>query len=393
MDRIYLDHAATTPVLPEVLDVFTSYMKNDWGNPSSLYDFSDGPRQAVMEARFHTASLIHADPKCIFFTSGGSESDSWALICGARLLRDQGNHIIVSAIEHHAILHAAKFLESEGFDVTYLAPDAAGFIRPETLRQAMKPDTILVSIMMANNEIGTIQPIGELSYIAHHFGCEGCLFHTDAVQAYGQIPIDVNRQGIDLLSASSHKIYGPKGIGLLYIRDGITLTPLIFGGGQEGGIRGGTENVPAIAGFGTAAKISAMQMQKTIRQESMLRDYLIRRVLNEIPFCRLNGSLKNRLPGNANFAFEYVEGSSLLMMLDAQGICASSGSACSSASADPSHVLTTIGLSPDLARASLRLTLGRETTKNMLDTVVSILKETIGQLRSISDGYQERILR
>lgn len=393
MDRIYLDHAATTPVLPEVLDVFTSYMKDDWGNPSSLYDFSDGPRQAVMEARFHTASLIHADPKCIFFTSGGSESDSWALICGARLLRDQGNHIIVSAIEHHAILHAAKFLESEGFDVTYLAPDAAGFIRPETLRQAMKPDTILVSIMMANNEIGTIQPIGELSYIAHHFGCEGCLFHTDAVQAYGQIPIDVNRQGIDLLSASSHKIYGPKGIGLLYIRDGITLTPLIFGGGQEGGIRGGTENVPAIAGFGTAAKISAMQMQKTIRQESMLRDYLIRRVLNEIPFCRLNGSLKNRLPGNANFAFEYVEGSSLLMMLDAQGICASSGSACSSASADPSHVLTAIGLSPDLARASLRLTLGRETTKNMLDTVVSILKETIGQLRSISDGYQERILR
>lgn len=393
MDRIYLDHAATTPVVPEVLDVFTSYMKNDWGNPSSLYDFSDGPRQAVMEARFHTASLIHADPKCIFFTSGGSESDSWALICGARLLRDQGNHIIVSAIEHHAILHAAKFLESEGFDVTYLAPDAAGFIRPETLRQAMKPDTILVSIMMANNEIGTIQPIGELSYIAHHFGCEGCLFHTDAVQAYGQIPIDVNRQGIDLLSASSHKIYGPKGIGLLYIRDGITLTPLIFGGGQEGGIRGGTENVPAIAGFGTAAKISAMQMQKTIRQESMLRDYLIRRVLNEIPFCRLNGSLKNRLPGNANFAFEYVEGSSLLMMLDAQGICASSGSACSSASADPSHVLTAIGLSPDLARASLRLTLGRETTKNMLDTVVSILKETIGQLRSISDGYQERILR
>lgn len=393
MDRIYLDHAATTPVVPEVLDVFTSYMKNDWGNPSSLYDFSDGPRQAVMEARFHTASLIHADPKCIFFTSGGSESDSWALICGARLLRDQGNHIIVSAIEHHAILHAAKFLESEGFDVTYLAPDAAGFIRPETLRQAMKPDTILVSIMMANNEIGMIQPIGELSYIAHHFGCEGCLFHTDAVQAYGQIPIDVNRQGIDLLSASSHKIYGPKGIGLLYIRDGITLTPLIFGGGQEGGIRGGTENVPAIAGFGTAAKISAMQMQKTIRQESMLRDYLIRRVLNEIPFCRLNGSLKNRLPGNANFAFEYVEGSSLLMMLDAQGICASSGSACSSASADPSHVLTAIGLSPDLARASLRLTLGRETTKNMLDTVVSILKETIGQLRSISDGYQERILR
>ena len=393
MERIYLDHAATTPVLPEVCDVFTSYMKSDWGNPSSLYDFSDGPRQAVMEARFHTASLIHADPKCIFFTSGGSESDSWALICGARLLQEQGNHIIVSAIEHHAILHAAKFLESEGFDVTYLAPDTAGFIRPEALRLAMRPDTIFVSIMMANNEIGTIQPIGELSYIAHHFGCEGCLFHTDAVQAYGQIPIDVNRQGIDLLSASSHKIYGPKGIGLLYIRDGITLTPLIFGGGQEGGIRGGTENVPAIAGFGTAAKIAAMQMQQTIRHERMLRDYLIRRVLNEIPFCRLNGSLKNRLPGNANFAFEYIEGSSLLMMLDAQGICASSGSACSSASADPSHVLTAIGLSPNLARASLRLTLGRETTKKELDTVVSILKETIGQLRSISDSYQERILR
>ena len=393
MTRIYLDHAATTPPLPEVCDTLVSYMTREWGNPSSLYDFSDEPRRAVAEARTHTAALIHADKERIFFTSGGSESDSWALIGCARLLKSQGNHIIVSAIEHHAILHAAAFLESEGFEVTYLMPDSFGFIRPEALRQAMRPDTILVSIMMANNEIGTLQPIADLSYLAHTYGCEGCLFHTDAVQAYGQIPIDVYRQGIDLLSASAHKIYGPKGIGLLYIRDGITLTPLIFGGGQESGIRGGTENVPAIAGFGIAAAVAATQMRASMRHESALRDYLIRRVLNEIPFCRLNGSPRNRLPGNANFSFEYVEGSSLLMMLDAQGICASSGSACSSASAAPSHVLTAIGLSDDLARASLRLTLGRKTTKKELDTTVSILKETIAQLRSISDSYQERISR
>ena len=247
--------------------------------------------------------------------------------------------------------------------------------------------------MMANNEIGTIQPISDLAYIAHTNGCDGCLFHTDAVQAYGQIPIDVKRLGVDLLSASAHKIYGPKGIGLLYIRDGITLTPLIFGGGQEGGIRGGTENVPAIAGFGVAAKIAFNQMRSTMRHEIALRNYLIQRVLHEIPFCQLNGSQQNRLPGNANFSFEYVEGSSLLMMLDAQGICASSGSACASSSAAPSHVLTAIGLSDELAHASLRLTLGRNTTKKELDFVVSILKETIDQLRSISDSYLNRISR
>ena len=272
-------------------------------------------------------------------------------------------------------------------------PDAAGFIHPESLLKAMRPDTILVSIMMANNEIGTIQPISDLAYIAHTNGCDGCLFHTDAVQAYGQIPIDVKRLGVDLLSASAHKIYGPKGIGLLYIRDGITLTPLIFGGGQEGGIRGGTENVPAIAGFGVAAKIAFNQMRSTMRHEIALRNYLIQRVLHEIPFCQLNGSQQNRLPGNANFSFEYVEGSSLLMMLDAQGICASSGSACASSSAAPSHVLTAIGLSDELAHASLRLTLGRNTTKKELDFVVSILKETIDQLRSISDSYLNRISR
>lgn len=393
MDRIYLDHAATTPVLPEVCDTMVSYMKNEWGNPSSLYDFSDEPRRAVTDARTHTAALIHADPKRIFFTSGGSESDSWALIGCARLLRGQGNHIIVSSIEHHAVLHAAAFLESEGFSVTYLAPDDSGFLHPESLRRAMRPDTILVSVMMANNEIGTIQPIAELSYIAHTNGCEGCLFHTDAVQAYGQIPINVYRQGIDLLSASAHKIYGPKGIGLLYIRDGIELTPLIFGGGQEGGIRGGTENVPAIAGFGIAAQIAARQMRSSMRRESTLRDYLIHRILNEIPYCRLNGSPRNRLPGNVNVSFAYIEGSSLLMMLDAQGICASSGSACASSSARPSHVLTAIGLADETARASLRLTIGRQTTKKELDTVVSVLKETIGQLRSISDLYQERTSR
>lgn len=390
MNRIYLDHAATTPMAEEVCEVMLPYMREKWGNPSSLYDFSEEPRQALSDARRFTAALIHADPKRIFFTSGGSESDNWALRCGAGLMADRGSHIIVSSIEHHALLGAAACLEQCGFSVTYLKPDSTGRISPESLQEAIRPDTILVSVMMANNEIGTIQPIAELAAIAHR---HDCLFHTDAVQAYGQIPIDVNRQGIDLLSASAHKLYGPKGIGLLYIREGVELAPLIYGGGQEGGIRGGTENVAAIAGFGEAARIAASCMRQSIRSETALRDYLIRQVLTKIPYSQLNGSVRKRLPGNANFSFRFVEGSSLLMLLDAQGICASTGSACSSGSAAPSHVLTSIGLSEDLARGSLRLTLGRSTTKKELDTAVSVLTEAVGQLRSISDEYQELISR
>ena len=393
MKRIYMDNAATTRVTQPVLEAMTPYFSEVYGNPSSIHAFGREARKAIEAARNQVAAALGANPGEIYFTGCGTESDNWALRGTAYARKNKGKHIITSAIEHHAILHTCQQLEREGFEVTYLMPDAAGFIHPENLLKAMRPDTILVSIMMANNEIGTIQPISDLAYIAHTNGCEGCLFHTDAVQAYGQIPIDVKRLGVDLLSASAHKIYGPKGIGLLYIRDGVTLTPLIFGGGQESGIRGGTENVPAIAGFGVAAKIAFNQMRATMRHEIALRNYLIQRVLHEIPFCQLNGSHQNRLPGNANFSFEYVEGSSLLMMLDAQGICASSGSACASSSAEPSHVLTAIGLSDELAHASLRLTLGRNTTKKELDLVVSILKETIDQLRSISDSYLNRISR
>lgn len=389
MTRIYLDHAATTAMRPEVCEAMLPYLKEQWGNPSSLYDFSDSPRRAVARARTQAAALIHANPNRIFFTSGGTEADNWALYGAYLLQRSRGRHIIISAIEHHAVLHTASFLEREcGCRVTCLTPDSTGRIHPETLREAICPDTILVSVMTANNEIGTIQPISELAAIAHSFGC---LFHTDAVQTYGQIPLDVNRQGIDLLSVSAHKIYGPKGIGFLYIRPGLEFPPLLWGGAQERGMRGGTENVPAIVGFGEAARLAGQQMHRLRRQETALRDYLIQQVLTRIPFSQLNGCPRNRLPGNAHFSFRFVEGSSLLMLLDSAGICASSGSACSSGSAEPSHVLTAIGLEEDLARASLRLTLGRETTKKELDTVVSVLAETIAQLRSISDAYQEAI--
>lgn len=394
MNTIYMDHAATTAVRPEAAAAMIPYLEQHWGNPSSLYHISGAPQEAIAAARSHAAALIRAEPDCIYFTSGGSESDTWALKGVAEGCRDlipgqrEGRHIITTAIEHHAILHAAQDLERQGFCVTYLRPDEWGRIPPESLEAAIRPDTILVSVMMANNEIGTIEPISELSAIAH---AHGILFHTDAVQAYGQIPIDVNRQGIDLLSVSAHKLYGPKGIGFLYIRKGLELTPLIFGGGQESGMRGGTENVAAIAGFGEAARLAALEMSAVFYRESRLRDYLIRRVLTQIPFCRLNGSPRNRLPGNANFSFQFVEGPSLLMMLDERGICASLGSACSASSSDPSHVLTAIGLCDSLARSSLRLTLGRETTRREVDTVIAALTEITAQLRSLSDEYRRAV--
>ena len=386
----YFDNAATTQTRAEVFEAMKDYFCVNYGNPSSIYKIAQKNKAAVDKGREQVAKAINADTNEIYFTAGGSESDNWALKGIALSYQNKGKHIITTAIEHHAILHTCQFLETQGYEVTYLPVDEYGKVSLEDVKNAIRPDTILISVMFANNEIGTIEPIAEIGKIAHE---HGIIFHTDAVQAYGQIPIDVKRLGVDLLSASAHKIYGPKGIGLLYIRDGVTLTPLIFGGGQESGIRGGTENVPAIAGFGVAAKIAFNQMRTTMRHEIALRNYLIQRVLHEIPFCQLNGSHQNRLPGNANFSFEYVEGSSLLMMLDAQGICASSGSACASSSAEPSHVLTAIGLSDELAHASLRLTLGRNTTKKELDLVVSILKETIDQLRSISDSYLNRISR
>ena len=385
MNQIYLDHAATTPPLPEVCDTMISYMKSEWGNPSSLYDFSDEPRRAVLDARAHTAALIHADPKRIFFTSGGSESDSWALIGCARLLRCKGNHIIVSAIEHHAILHATAFLEDEGFEVTYLMPDAAGFIHPENLLKAMRPDTILVSIMMANNEIGTIQPISDLAYIAHTNGCEGCLFHTDAVQAYGQIPIDVKRLGVDLLSASAHKIYGPKGIGLLYIRDGVTLTPLIFGGGQESGIRGGTENVPAIAGLGEAAEEIYENLDEKRAHLYGLKQRFIDGI-EKLEGTHVNGKTgEDSAPHIVSVSFEGIRSEVLLHSLEDRGIYVSSGSACSSnnhaGKQKGSKTLRNIHLKENLLDSTLRFSFSVHTTEEEIDYALEVLGELLPVLK------------
>ena len=372
MNQIYLDHAATTPPLPEVCDTMISYMKSEWGNPSSLYDFSDEPRRAVLDARAHTAALIHADPKRIFFTSGGSESDSWALIGCARLLRCKGNHIIVSAIEHHAILHATAFLEDEGFEVTYLMPDAAGFIHPENLLKAMRPDTILVSIMMANN-------------IAHTNGCEGCLFHTDAVQAYGQIPIDVKRLGVDLLSASAHKIYGPKGIGLLYIRDGVTLTPLIFGGGQESGIRGGTENVPAIAGLGEAAEEIYENLDEKRAHLYGLKQRFIDGI-EKLEGTHVNGKTgEDSAPHIVSVSFEGIRSEVLLHSLEDRGIYVSSGSACSSnnhaGKQKGSKTLRNIHLKENLLDSTLRFSFSVHTMEEEIDYALEVLGELLPVLK------------
>lgn len=381
---IYLDHAATTGVRPEVFDIMKIYLTGAYGNPSSMYEHAFAARDAITLARKQVADLIHADPSSIFFTSGGSEADNWALRGIARTCYQKGRHIITTNIEHHAILHTADYLESAGFEVTRLPVNEAGFITPAQLERAIRPDTILVSVMFANNEIGTIQPMKELAAIAHQ---HDIIFHTDAVQAFGQIPIDVNDLGIDLLSASAHKLYGPKGVGCLYIRQGIELPPLIFGGAQEHGMRAGTENVAGIAGFGKAAALAQTEMQETMQRETELRDYLIEQVLGRIPFARLNGSHKNRLPGNANFGFQFVEGASLLIMLDMKGICASAGSACTASSHTPSHVLKAIGLPDEIARGSLRLTLGRETTQEDIDIVIDSLEEILSNLRNLSEDY------
>lgn len=386
---IYLDHAATTGVRPEVFEAMTPYLKDSYGNPSSAYDHAFLARNAVKQAREQVGALIHADPDRIFFTSGGTESDNWALRSAARMLSAKGKHIITTAIEHHAILHTANFLEGLGFSVTRLPVDENGFVSPRQLEATIRPDTILISIMFANNEIGSVQPIGELAAIAKK---HGILFHTDAVQAFGQIPISVKESGIDMLSASSHKLYGPKGVGCLYIREGIDLPPLLFGGGQEKGSRAGTENVPGIVGFGMAAELAGKEMAETMERESRLRDYLITSVLQRIPYSRLNGGSRNRLPGNASFAFQFVEGATLLIMLDMKGICASAGSACTASSNSPSHVLKAIGLPDDIARGSLRLTLGRETTREEIDFTVDALEEVLSNLRDLSDDYN-RITR
>lgn len=383
---IYLDHAATTAARPEVVDEMLPYFTEKFGNPSSVYKFSSQSKEAINKARKIIADSLNTEAANIYFTAGGSESDNWALKETARTYADKGRHIITTKIEHHAILHTGEFLEKEGYDVTYINVDENGIIKMDELKAAIRPDTILISVMFANNEIGTVQPIKEIGALAKE---HGILFHTDAVQAYGQIPIDVEDMNIDMLSASGHKLNGPKGIGFLYIRKGIKIRNLVHGGGQERARRAGTENVPGIVGFGKAVEIAMATMNDRIKQETELRDYMIERVLAEIPYTRLNGHRTRRLPNNANFSFQFIEGESLLIMLDMAGICASSGSACTSGSLDPSHVLLAIGLPHEIAHGSLRLTLGDENTKEEIDYVINNLKKIVERLRSMSPLYED----
>ncbi|MCB6200297.1 cysteine desulfurase NifS [Extibacter muris] len=383
---IYLDNAATTKTAPEVVEAMLPYFTEKFGNPSSVYGFASANKEVITAQRDIIADALGAKSNEIYFTAGGSEADNWALKAAAEAYADKGKHIITTKIEHHAILHTGEYLESKGFDVTYLDVDEDGIIRLEELKSAIRPDTILISVMYANNEIGTVQPIKEIGEIAHE---HGILFHTDAVQAFGQIPVNVDECHIDMLSASGHKLNGPKGIGFLYIRTGVKIRSFVHGGGQERKRRAGTENVPGIVGLGTAVSRAMRTMEERSAKESALRDYMIERVEKEIPYCRLNGHRKHRLPNNANFSFRFIEGESLLIMLDMKGICASSGSACTSGSLDPSHVLLAIGLPHEIAHGSLRLTLSDETTKEDIDYVVDNLKEIVEHLRKMSPLYED----
>ena len=381
MRNVYLDHAATTAVHPKVLESMLPYLQDKPGNPSSIYSSGREAKAAVETARAQVAALINAQPDEIIFTSGGTEADNLALTGVATALSQQGRHIITSRIEHHAVLHTAEELERKGFQVTYLPVDPDGLINPDLLEQALTPETIMVSIIFANNEIGTIEPIDRLAKIAKK---HGVIFHTDAVQAVGNIPIDVEELNIDLLSLSGHKIYGPKGIGALYVRRGMNIKPLMQGGSQERKLRPGTENVPGIVGLGKAAELARIELPARSAHLTELRDYLIDGILSSIAHVRLNGHRTLRLPGNANFSFEFIEGESLLLSLDMAGIAASSGSACTSGSLDPSHVLMAIGLSHEVAHGSLRLTLGRENNKEDVDYVLSVLPDIVGRLRAMS---------
>ncbi len=388
--RIYLDNAATTQLYPEILKEMEPYFTEYFGNPSSIYQFAQKSRYAVDKAREEIADVIGAKPEEIYFTSGGSESDNWALKMIAEAYAHKGKHIITSQIEHHAVLHTCEYLEKQGYEVTYLPVNEEGMIDLGQLQDAIREDTICISIMTANNEIGTIQPVAEIGAIARE---KGVLFHTDAVQAFGHIPLSVEEMHIDLLSASGHKINGPKGIGFLYIRKGLKVQPFLHGGAQERGKRAGTHNVPGIAGMAAAAKLAQKEMEKRCKYETELRDYAIKRIETEIPFAVLNGSRDSRLPNNIHFCFRFIEGESMLIMLDAKGICASSGSACTSGSLDPSHVLLAIGRPHEIAHGSLRLTLSEKTTKEEMDTVVEELKRIIERLRNMSPLYEDFVKR
>lgn len=387
MDRlIYLDNAATTKTAPEVLEAMLPYFTEYYGNPSSVYSFASRNKDEITKQRDIIADALGAKGNEIYFTAGGSESDNWALKATAEAYRDKGNHIITTKIEHHAILHTSEYLEKNGFEITYLDVDENGVVDLEKLKAAIRPETILISVMFANNEIGTIEPIKEIGAIAKE---HGILFHTDAVQAFGQLPINVDECQIDMLSASGHKLNGPKGIGFLYIRKGVKIRSFVHGGAQERRRRAGTENVPGIIGLGAAVKRAVTTMSERTAKERELRDYMIGRIEKEIPYAKLNGHRTDRLPNNVNFSFRFVEGESLLIMLDMKGICASSGSACTSGSLDPSHVLLAIGLPHEIAHGSLRLTLSEETTKEEIDYVVDSLKEIVDKLRSMSPLYED----
>ena len=383
---IYLDNAATTKTAGEVVEAMLPYFSERFGNPSSIYSLGAESKEAVTQARETIAASLGAKANEIYFTAGGSEADNWAIKAAAEAYEDRGRHIITSKIEHHAVLHTCEYLEKKGFTVTYVDVDENGIVKMDDLEAAIRPDTILISIMFANNEIGTLQPVREIGELAKK---HGILFHTDAVQAYGQLPIDVDACHIDMLSASGHKLNGPKGIGFLYIRKGLRLRSFVHGGGQERARRAGTENVPGIVGLGAAVRRALRIMEEKAAKETALRDYLIERLEAEVAYCRLNGDRYRRLPNNVNFSFRFVEGESLLIMLDMEGICASSGSACTSGSLDPSHVLLAIGLPHEIAHGSLRLTLSEETTKEELDRVVEVVKKTVDKLRAMSPLYED----
>lgn len=381
---IYLDNAATTKPKKEVIDVMMPFLTEQYGNPSAIYSFSAQNKTAIQKARKQVAELINAKENSIYFTSGGTEADNWALIKTAEAYEEKGRHIITTKIEHHAILHTCDYLEKRGFEITYLGVDNDGRISLEELKQAIRKDTILISVMFANNEVGTIQPIEQIGEIASE---HGIVFHTDAVQAFGHVPIDVEAMHIDLLSASGHKIYGPKGVGCLYINNSLKISSLIHGGGQERARRAGTENDPGIVGFGHAAMLAKETLKERMEKETRLRDFFIKELFNRISDIKLNGCKENRLPNNINVSFPYVEGESMLIMLDMQEICASSGSACTAGSIDPSHVLVAMGLSSDEARESVRFTISDETTEEELRATVDAVETIVSRLRSMSPYY------
>lgn len=383
---VYLDHAATTQTKPEVVEAMLPYFTQKYGNPSAIYNFGSENKSVIGGVREVIAKAINTQPDNIYFTAGGSESDNWALIATAEAYEKKGKHIITSKIEHHAILHTCDYLEKRGYEISYIDVDENGRLKLDELEAAIRPDTILITVMFANNEIGSIQPVAEIGRIAH---AHGVLFHTDAVQAFCQIPIDVEAMQIDMLSFSGHKFGGPKGIGGLYIRKGVKIRSFIHGGAQERKRRAGTENVPGIVGMGKAVELAVSGMEERIAKETAMRDHLIDAVLSRIPHSRLNGGRENRLPNNVNFSFRFIEGESMLIMLDMANICASSGSACTSGSLEPSHVLLAIGLPHEIAHSSLRLTLGEENTMEEMDGVVDELEQIVARLRSMSPLYED----